>query len=102
MASFWFVSAPLYSHTDWGGFLKTAQALQSRGHDILWLSEAPLEKAITQNGLPFQALRKTGWLWPPPPPPDLSQMAPQDAVKLRYTRALDTWLSADLGRRGRR
>ena len=96
MASFWFVSAPLYSHTDWGGFLKTAQALQSRGHDILWLSEAPLEKAITQNGLPFQALRKTGWLWPPPPQPDLSQIAPQEAVKLRYTRALDTWLSEDL------
>ena len=96
MASFWFVSAPLYSHTDWGGFLKTAQALQSRGHDILWLSEAPLEKAVTQNGLSFQAIRKTGWLWPPPPPPDLSQIAPQEAVKLRYTRALDTWLSEDL------
>ncbi len=96
MASFWFISAPLYSHTDWGGFLKTAQALQARGHDILWLSEAPLEKALTQNGLAFRAIRKTGWLWPPPPAPDLSQMPAQDAVKLRYTRALDTWLSEDL------
>ena len=44
----------------------------------------------------FRAIRKTGWLWPPPPPPDLSQILPQDAVTLRYTRALDTWLSEDL------
>ena len=96
MATFWFVSAPLYSHTDWGGFLKTAQALQSEGHDVLWLSEPPLEDAIKRNGLRFRAIRQTGWLWPPPPPPDLSQIAPLDAVKLRYTRALDTWLSEDL------
>lgn len=96
MARFWFVSAPLYSHTDWGGFLKTAGALQARGHEILWISEAPLERAIAQSQLPFRAVRNTGWLWPPPPPPDLSQIAPQDAVKLRYTRALNTWLSEDL------
>ncbi len=96
MAAFWFISAPLYSHTDWGGFLKTAQVLQARGHDILWLSEAPLERALTQSGLPFRAIRQTGWLWPPPPPPDLSQIPPQAAVKLRYKRALDTWLSEAL------
>ena len=96
MASFWFVSAPLYSHTDWGGFLKTAQALQAGGEDVLWLSEAPLEQALAQLRLPFRAIPKTGWLWPPPPQPDLSAMSPQDAVTLRYTRALDTWLSEDL------
>ena len=96
MASFWFASAPLYSHTDWGGFLKTARALQNSGHDILWLSEAPLEKAIRRSGLPFVAIRETGWLWPPPPQPDLSAIAPQEAVTLRYRRALDTWLSEDL------
>ena len=96
MAKFWFVSAPLYSHTDWGGFLETAQALEARGHEVLWLSEAPLEQAIIQQGMAFRAIRKTGWLWPPPPPPDLSQILPQDAVTLRYTRALDTWLSEDL------
>ena len=96
MASFWFISAPLYSHTDWGGFLKTAQALSARGHAVRWLSEAPLEGAITQSGLPFRSIRQTGWLWPPPPQPDLSQIAPQDAVALRYKRALDTWLSEDL------
>ena len=96
MAKFWFVSAPLYSHTDWGGFLKTAAALRARGHDVLWLSESPLERAILQAGLPFRAIRETGWLWPPPPPPNLSDMPPQDAVALRYRRALDTWLSEDL------
>ena len=96
MASFWFASAPLYSHSDWGGFLKTAQALQEHGHDILWLSEAPLENAIRRSGIPFTAIRKTGWLWPPPPPPDLSEISPQEAVSLRYKRALDTWLSEEL------
>ncbi len=96
MATFWFVSAPLYSHTDWGGFLKTAQALDTRGHDVLWLSEPPLEGAIRQTGLDFRTIRETGWLWPPPPPPDLSSIPPQEAVTLRYTRALNTWLSEDL------
>ena len=96
MARFWFVSAPLYSHTDWGGFRKTALSLHAQEHDILWISEAPLERAFAQGDIPFRAIRKTGWLWPPPPPPDLSQIAPQDAVALRYRRALDTWLSEDL------
>ncbi len=96
MARYWFISAPLFSHTDWGGFIETAQALQARGHDVLWLSEAPLEPTITQRGIAFRAIRKTGWLWPPPPPPDLSGMPPQEAVSLRYTRALDTWLSEAL------
>ena len=96
MARFWFVSAPLYSHTDWGGFLKTALALRARGHDVLWLSESPLERPVTQQGLAFRAIRETGWLWPPPPPPDLSGIPPQEAVTLRYKRALDTWLSEEL------
>ncbi|MDE2774997.1 MAG: glycosyltransferase [Chloroflexota bacterium] len=96
MATFWFVSAPLYSHTDWGGFLKTAQVLKAHGHEILWLSEAPLENAIRRSGVPFVSLRETGWLWPPPAPPDLSQIAPQEAISLRYRRALNTWLSEEL------
>ena len=96
MARFWFISAPLYSHTDWGGFLKTAQVLQAQGHEVLWLSEPPLRGLLEQSGIPFRALAATGWLWPPPPAPDLRQIPPQQAVKLRYTRALDTWLSEDL------
>ncbi len=96
MASFWFISAPLYSHTDWGGFLKTAQALQAQGHAVRWLSEAPLAGVFEPSDISFRAIRQTGWLWPPPPQPDLSQLSPQEAVNLRYKRALDTWLSEDL------
>ena len=96
MASCWFISAPLYSHTDWGGFLPTALAMRARGHDILWISEAPLKPAIKAAGLGFRHISQTGWLWPPPPPPDLSALPPIDAVNLRYKRALDTWLSEDL------
>lgn len=96
MAKFWFISAPLFSHTDWGGFWKTAKVLKDRGHEVLWLSESQLEKSITQKGIPFHAIEHTGWLWPPPPQPDVSQMPPQEAVMLRYRRALDTWLSKEL------
>ncbi len=102
MANFWFVSAPLYSHTDWGGLLKTAQALQALGHQITWISGDAIARAIQQAGLDFQPIRATGWLWPPPPPPDLSQIAPQEAVTLRYTRALNTWLTEDLVAEGTR
>lgn len=96
MARFWFLSAPLYSHTDWGGFLKTAQALQARGHDVLWVSERPLAGPIAAAGLPFAEVAHTGWLWPPPPAPDFTAMKPSEAVLLRYRRALDTWMSEDL------
>lgn len=96
MANIWFLSAPLYSHTDWGGLLKTAQVLDKQGHQITWVSEERLAGAIQQTGLSFAAIRETGWLWPPPPPPDFSKMPPQDAVTLRYKRALDTWLTEDL------
>lgn len=96
MAKFWFTSAPLYSHTDWGGFLKTAQHLHEQGHDVTWVSEPSLHQAIEQHGLPFVGVEETGWLWPPPPPPDFSSIHPQEAVTLRYRRALDTWLSEEL------
>lgn len=96
MARFWFISAPLFSHTDWGGFLKTAQELKGRGHEVIWLSEPQLERAISQHGIDFYPIEQTGWLWPPPPQPDVSQLPPQEAVMLRYRRALDTWLSEDL------
>ncbi len=92
----WCVSAPLYSHTDWGGFLKTARVLAARGHRVNWVSEEPLRPAVERAGLPFLAVEATGWLWPPPPAPDISTLKPADAVMLRYRRALDTWMSEDL------
>ncbi|MFN8562216.1 MAG: hypothetical protein U0703_11480 [Anaerolineae bacterium] len=52
--------------------------------------------ALAAAGVPFAPIRKTGWLWPPPPAPDLTTIPPQEAVMLRYRRALDTWLSEDL------
>ena len=96
MAKFWFVSAPLFSHLDWGGYLATAQALQRRGHDVTWISEGAVGGALAKAGVPFAPVRNTGWLWPPPPVPDLTTIAPQEAVMLRYRRALDTWLSEEL------
>jgi MGT family glycosyltransferase len=96
MAKFWFVSAPLFGHIDWGGFLKTAQSLTAQGHDVTWVSEAPIGSAITTAGVKFAPVSRTGWLWPPPPAPDLTSIPPQEAVMLRYRRALDTWLSEPL------
>lgn len=96
MANFWFVSAPLFSHTDWGGFLKTAQALIRLGHAVTWVSENALAGTLAAAGVPFAPIRRTGWLWPPPPAPDVTAMPPQEAVMLRYRRALDTWLSESL------
>jgi MGT family glycosyltransferase len=100
MAKFWFTSAQLYSHTDWGGFLKTAVTLHAQGHDVIWVSQESLRGAIESKGLAFEAIAETGWLWPPPPTPDFTKSHPQEAVKLRYTRALDTWLSEDLVAQG--
>jgi MGT family glycosyltransferase len=96
MAKFWFVSAPLFSHLDWGGFLKTAQALSQRGHDVTWVSENAVAGPVTAAGIGFAPVRRTGWLWPPPPAPDVSAIPPSEAVMLRYRRALDTWLSEPL------
>lgn len=96
MATFWFVSAPLFSHTDWGGFMKTAHALRDQGHDVLWVSGEGIRAAVEKQGIPFRVIAQTGWLWPPPPPPDLARIPPQEAVMIRYRRALDTWLSEDI------
>ncbi len=96
MANFWFISAPLLSHTDWGGTLKTALALRRLGHDVTWVSESKIGGYLTSAGIDFAPVSHTGWLFPPPPVPDLSAMPPQEAVTLRYRRALDTWLTESL------
>ena len=64
------------------------------------VSQPVLEGALQQKGIHFEGIEETGWLWPPPPAPDVTKMPPQEAVQLRYTRALDTWLSEDLVARG--
>ncbi len=94
MTTFWFTSAPLHGHLDWGGFLKTAQVLQKRGHTVRWVSEAAITSAV--QSVKFTPIQRTGWLWPPPPAPDLTRLSPAEAVMLRYRRALDTWLSENL------
>ncbi|MCI0709429.1 MAG: glycosyltransferase [Chloroflexi bacterium] len=101
MATFWFVSAPLFGHLDWGGFLKTALVLQSQGHEVIWVSQSPIQSFVYEKGVKrFEAVEQTGWLWPPPPPPDPSMLPPQEAMFIRYKRALDTWLSEELVREG--
>lgn len=96
MATFWFVSAPLAGHIDWGGMLKTAQHLHTLGHSVAWVSESPLAPLINSAEVPFIEIPHTGWLHPLPPPPDFRSMNPVEAMFLRYRRALDTWLSEDL------
>ncbi len=96
MATFWFVSAPMPGHLDWGGFLRTAQVLYRRGHRVLWLSQPGIGPLVMATGIPFEPLAATGWLWPPPPAPDLAALKPADAIFSRYQRALDTWLSEEL------
>lgn len=100
MARFWFTSAPLPGHLDWGGLLRTAQALCDAGHDVWWVSEERIGSMVTQAGVPFAAVSQTGWRWPPPPLPTMAQFVNEHMVTLRYRRALDTWLSADLVAQG--
>ncbi len=100
MARFWFTSAPLPGHLDWGGLLKTAQALGDAGHEVLWVSEERIGGLVTQAGVPFAAIPYTGWRWPPPPLPTMANFVNENMVTLRYRRALDTWLSADLVAQG--
>src|SRR5258708_18676856 len=96
MVSFWFITAPLSGHLDWGGMVKTARVLRDGGHDVLWVSQPPVAQTLNVAGIDFVAIPETGWLWPPPPMPDPRTRNPADAVFLRYRRALDTWFSEEL------
>ena len=96
MASFWFVTAPLPGHLDWGGMLKTAKLLRAGGHEVLWVSQPPIAPMVEAAGIEFAPIAETGWLWPPPPMPDPRTLKPAEGIFLRYRRALDTWLSEAL------
>lgn len=95
MSNIWCISAPMLSHTDWGGFRKTAQILRDRGHNMTWISGDRLHGVMDASDLEFRAIPETGFLWPLPPPPDFTRMHPQEAMNLRYKRALDTWLTEE-------
>jgi hypothetical protein len=100
MARFWFTSAPLPGHLDWGGLLKTAQALRAAGHDVTWISEKRIGGLVQAAGVPFAAIEHSGWRWPPPPLPGPGTFVNENIHTLRYRRALDTWLSEDLVAQG--
>lgn len=93
MANFWFVSAPIRSHTDWGGMHLTAEELNRAGHRVSWLSGPEIDGMFCNSQISFHSLQETGWHWPPPM--DLKSHPPAEAMKLRYTRALDTWLTVE-------
>ncbi|HVO44604.1 MAG TPA: hypothetical protein VMT34_18385, partial [Aggregatilineales bacterium] len=76
MASFWFVSAPLPGHLDWGGMMQTAQYLRDGGHDVVWVSQPPIQALVESHGIAFAEIAESGWLWPPPPAPDFSTLTP--------------------------
>ena len=99
MAKFWFVSAPLKSHTDWGGMLMTALHLKHLGHEVDWLSGTEISDFLSETPIKFRMINETGWNWPPPPM-NLDELAPLEAMKQRYTRALDTWLNISKVRMG--
>lgn len=96
MSNIWFISAPLPGHLDWGGALRTAQHLRDMGHQVTWLSQPAIAPMLAEAGVEFAGIEATGWLWPPPPMPDPRSLPPQEAIFLRYRRALDTWLSEEL------
>ncbi len=100
MARFWFTSAPLPGHLDWGGLLKTAQALRTAGHDVAWISEKRIGGLAQAAGVPFVPVEHSGWRWPPPPLPGPGSFVNENIHTLRYRRALDTWLSEDLVAQG--
>jgi MGT family glycosyltransferase len=100
MSRFWFTSAPLPGHLDWGGLLKTARALQTLGHDVVWVSEARIAGLVEQAGIAFEPVEVSGWLWPPPPLPTMADFVNENMVTLRFRRALDTWLSEELVAQG--
>lgn len=94
-----FLSAQIPGHLDWGGYLQTAAELTRRGHDVLWASGEDVRAALARAGVPFHALRATGWRWPPPPPLTAAETAAvpdaADLQRLKQVRALDQWLDVE-------
>lgn len=93
MTRFLFVSLPLQGHTDWGGMLKSASALnESGGHEVAWASGLAIRPSIEGAGLAFLPLAATGWR---PMSPLPVHLASSQRVQLRQQRALDSWLHGE-------
>ncbi len=108
--TFLLASVPLPGHLDWGGYLSTAVELVRRGHEVLWVSEARIASRVERAGVPFRAVERIGWKWPPDPLPhplatSSSLPSEEKAIErsaLRLRRAMDSWLSVDWVERGTR
>ncbi len=83
---FLFTSAALPGHLDWGGYLRTAVALQAQGHDVLWVSGQEVAATVQEVGVPLSVAPTVGWRLPLP--------AAQPA-QARHLRALAGWLEPD-------
>lgn len=94
MNTFLFTSAPLFSHLDWGGYLKTAQILAQRGHRVIWVAEeGPIAERVSQTGLEVEVVEAIGFDWDLPEEPHDYDPEAWAAYKLR--RNFDTWLPVE-------
>ena len=91
MTTFLFTSAPLFSHLDWGGYLKTAQELTGRGHKVVWaMEEGEVAERIRQAGVGVAVVETVGFDWHLPPEPH--DYAPESWAAYRLQRNFAAWL----------
>lgn len=94
MQTFLFTSAPLFSHLDWGGYLKTAQALVERGHKVIWATEeGAVAGRIRAAGIEVAGVEAIGFSLELPQEPHDYQ--PESWAAYRLQRNFDTWLPQD-------
>ena len=91
MKTFLFTSAPLFSHLDWGGYLKTAQALVQRGHRVVWAMEpGGVAEQIRRVGVTVAEVPVLGFSWSLPEEPH--DYLPESWAAYRLRRNFNTWL----------
>ncbi len=69
---------------------RTAVALQARGHQVAWVSEATAAAHLKRWHLTLIPVPTTGWWWPPPPLP--AHLPPEARRRERERRAVAVWL----------